>query len=187
MDSARIVAFPSEPLISGAEELGVPLDGAAASRLLVLLDALDEWNARMNLTAIRDRSQQITKHLLDSLSAHVFLRGERIADVGTGAGFPGLPLALVNPAKQFTLLDATAKKLDFVGHMAGTLGLDNVVTVHDRVESWRPAAPFDVVLTRAFGPLERIVEWCGHLIDGTGRLLLMKGRLPADELERLPP
>jgi 16S rRNA (guanine527-N7)-methyltransferase len=100
----------------GAVELGIPIEESQASALLKLLDELDVWNERMNLTAIRERSQQITKHLLDSLSIHPFLRGDRIADIGTGAGFPGLPLALVNPHKQFTLIDSVAKKLRFVDH-----------------------------------------------------------------------
>ena len=104
-------------LVAGAAGLGVVLSAAQAEHLLVLLDELDDWNQRMNLTAIRDRDQQIAKHLLDSLSIHAFLRGKRIADIGTGAGFPGLPLALVNPDDEFTLLDSTAKKLRFVEHM----------------------------------------------------------------------
>lgn len=172
-------------LLDGAKLLGVPLDGLQAARLIDLLDALDEWNARMNLTAIRGRSAQVTKHLLDSLSVHPFMQGERILDVGTGAGFPGLPLALTNPARRFTLLDATAKKLGFVRHAAALLALDNVEVVHARAEYWEPPRRFDIVLARALGPLERIVPWCGHLVTGAGRLLAMKGRFPEEELARL--
>lgn len=140
----------------------------------------------MNLTAIRERSQQITKHLLDSLSIQPFVRGERVLDVGTGAGFPGLPLAIVNPHRRFTLLDSTGKKLKFIEHAANVLGILNVTTVHARAESYRPVERFDTVVSRAVGPVDRFVKWTGHLCVGGGRLLAMKGRYPTDELKSLP-
>jgi 16S rRNA (guanine527-N7)-methyltransferase len=173
-------------LITGAATLGIALTDTQASQLIRLLDELDDWNQRMNLTAIRERGQQITKHLLDSLAVHPHLRGQRIADVGTGAGFPGLPLALVAPERQFTLIDSTAKKLKFVDHVAQLLGLVNVQTVHTRAESYRPKQRFDCVLSRAIGKIETFVEWSGHLCVGGGRLLARKGRYPKDELERIP-
>lgn len=176
----------SSLLNAAASALGVPLTDAQCEKLLRLLDELDDWNQRMNLTAIRERDQQITKHLLDSLSVQPFLRGERIADIGTGAGFPGLPLALVNPEKKFMLLDSTAKKLLFVAHAAQTLELGNVETVHARAEAYQPSQRFDIVVSRAVGTLERLVQWCGHLCLGGGRLLAMKGRYPEDEIEHLP-
>src|SRR5690606_17324897 len=117
-------------LQSGASALGVKLDEDALRKLLRLLDELDVWNERMNLTAIRERPQQITKHLLDSLSVHGYLHGTRIADIGTGAGFPGLPLAIASPDMQFTLIDSTAKKLKFIDHVAALLELRNIETVH---------------------------------------------------------
>ena len=107
--------------MSGAAELGIPLSAAQAGQLLRLLDELDDWNQRMNLTAIRERGQQITKHLLDSLAVHSHMRGAHVADIGTGAGFPGLPLAVALPQHHFTLIDSTAKKLKFVEHAAQTL------------------------------------------------------------------
>jgi 16S rRNA (guanine527-N7)-methyltransferase len=110
-------------LQDAARQFGLDLSAADAQRLIRLLDELDDWNQRMNLTAIRERPQQITKHLLDSLSVQPFLRGERILDVGTGAGFPGLPLAIVNPERSFTLLDSTAKKLKFIEHAAQVLAI----------------------------------------------------------------
>lgn len=175
-----------DALIAAAAELHVELERVAAHKLLRLLDELDEWNRHTNLTAIREREQQITKHLLDSLSVQPFLRGVRILDFGTGAGFPGLPLALVNPQRRFTLLDATAKKLRFVAHAAPMLDLDNVETVHARAETYKPPQRFDTVLARAVGPLERLIDWCGHLCVGGGRLLAMKGRYPEEELRHLP-
>jgi 16S rRNA (guanine527-N7)-methyltransferase len=178
--------MPTSTLVAGAAQLGIALSDAQAAQLIRLLDELDDWNQRMNLTAIRERGQQITKHLLDSLSVHAHLRGTRIADIGTGAGFPGLPLALVNPSMQFTLVDSTAKKLKFIDHVAQLLGIANVQTVHTRAETYRPKERFDSVLARAVGPLDRFVKWSGHLCVGGGRLLAMKGRQPADEFATLP-
>jgi 16S rRNA (guanine527-N7)-methyltransferase len=175
-----------QQLIAGAVQFGVALSERDAQRLLHLLDELDDWGQRMNLTAIRERPQQITKHLLDSLSLHPYLAGARILDVGTGAGFPGLPLALVNPERKFTLLDSTAKKLKFVEHAAQALGLDNVETVHTRAENFRPKERFDRVVSRAVGPTATFVKWAGHLCVGGGRLLAMKGRAPTAELDDLP-
>lgn len=173
-------------LIAGAAQLGIELGERQAAQLLRLLDELDDWNQRMNLTAIRERGAQITKHLLDSLSVQPFLHGERVLDVGTGAGFPGLPLAIVNPQRHFTLLDSTAKKLKFIEHAAALLELPNVQTVHTRAENFRPPERFDIVVSRAVGPTEQFVKWAGHLCVGGGRLLAMKGRDPATELAKLP-
>ena len=176
----------TQRLIDSSAKLGIAMSDAQARALIQLLDELDVWNEKVNLTAIRERPQQITKHLLDSLSVHVFLRGPRIADIGTGAGFPGLPLACVNPDKQFTLLDSTAKKLKFVDHAATLLGLQNVTTVHMRAEAYKPKERFDTVIARAVGPVNTFIEWCGHLCASGGRLLAMKGRYPEEELRALP-
>ena len=177
----------AEPVLSaGAQQLGIALSHEQAAQMLRVLDELDDWNQRMNLTAIRERGAQITKHLLDSLSIRPYLRGARIVDVGTGAGFPGLPLAIVNPERQFVLLDSTAKKLKFIDHVAQTLGLGNVQTVHTRAEDYRPDERFDIVVSRAVGPVVRFMNWSSHLCAGGGRLLAMKGRYPHEELEKLP-
>jgi 16S rRNA (guanine527-N7)-methyltransferase len=173
-------------LQSGAQQLGLTLSEPDAQRMLKLLDELDDWNQRMNLTAIRARDQQVTKHLLDSLSIASFVRGPRVLDVGTGAGFPGLPLALVMPDVQFTLLDSTAKKLKFIEHSAQLIGAANVQTVHARAESFSPKDRFDTVMSRAVGAVGVFVEWAGHLCIGGGRLLAMKGRHPTEELQKLP-
>jgi 16S rRNA (guanine527-N7)-methyltransferase len=177
----------SDPLlVTGAAQFGIELSEHQANQMIRLLDELDDWNQRMNLTAIRERGAQVTKHLLDSLSVQPFLHGERVLDVGTGAGFPGLPLAIVNPQRRFTLLDSTAKKLKFIEHAAALLSLPNVQTVHTRAENFRPPERFDIVVSRAVGPVEQFVKWAGHLCVGGGRLLAMKGRDPAAELAKLP-
>jgi len=177
-------------LQNAAAELGITLSDDQATKLVRLLDELDDWNQRMNLTAIRDRPAQITKHLLDSLSINPFLRGDRIADIGTGAGFPGLPLALVNTDKQFTLIDSVAKKLRFVDHAAQAMGLSNVTTLHARAETIdlkkSNARRFDCVVARAVGHIAKLLEAGGHLLAGGGRLLAMKGKRPDEERKSIP-
>ena len=169
-------------LADGAQALGVALTPPQAAALLRHLDLMDEWGARMNLTAIRDRSQQLTKHVLDSLSVRPWLRGERIADLGSGAGFPGIPLAIVEPERHFALIESTGKKCDFLRHVAGELALANVEVVQSRAESFRPPVRFGTVVARAVGPIADLVRRGGHLVTGGGRLLAMKGRLPEAEL-----
>ena len=170
------------PLLDGARALALELDEAQLAKLVAHLDLLDDWNARMNLTAIRDRPSQLTKHLLDSLAVQPYLVGQRIADVGSGAGFPGIPLAIVEPGRQFALIESTGKKCRFLEHVRDTLGLANVEVVQSRAESYRPEVRFDTVLARAVGPLADLVKVAGSLVVGGGRLLAMKGRYPADEL-----
>lgn len=169
-------------LLEGARTLGIELTDEQAVRLVTHLDLLDEWNARMNLTAIRDRPSQLTKHLLDSLSVRPYLRGQRIADIGSGAGFPGIPLAIVEPARHFALIESTGKKCRFLEHVRDTLGLANVEVVQSRAESYAPESRFDTVLARAVGPLADLVKVAGRLVAGGGRLLAMKGRYPEEEL-----
>ena len=174
-------------LESGAAALGVPLAPAQRDQLLRLLDELQEWNGRFNLTAIRDPRDMVVKHLLDSLSVQPWLHGRRIADVGTGAGFPGLPLAVVNPERHFTLIESTGKKARFVAHAAAALGLANVEVANLRAEAYRPRKPFDTVMCRAVGKVGEFLRIAGHLCAPGGRLLAMKGQHPEAELEALPP
>ena len=178
---------PTERLVADAAALGVPLSERDAVRLLALLDELAKWNRTYNLTAVTTRAQMVTHHLLDSLAIHPDVRGERIADVGTGAGFPGLPLALVNPARQFTLIDSGGKKVRFVAHAVRTLGIANVEVAQARAESLTPAHPFDTVTARAFAPLARLLAHAGRLCARDGQVLAMKGKWPAEELAALPP
>jgi 16S rRNA (guanine527-N7)-methyltransferase len=128
----------------------------------------------------------LRKHLLDSLTLQSFLRGGHIADIGTGAGFPGMPLAIMNPARHFVLIEATAKKARYVEATAARLGLQNVEVVNQRAESYRPARPFDTVIARALSSLEGFVAFAGHLCQPDGRLLAMKGKRPDEEISAVP-
>ena len=169
-------------LLDGTRALALELNETQLARLVAHLDLLDEWNARMNLTAIRDRPSQLTKHLLDSLTVQPYLRGERVADVGSGAGFPGIPLAIIEPHRQFTLIESTGKKCRFLENVRDTLELKNVTVVQSRAESYKPDRRFDTVLARAVGPVADLVKVAGPLVVGGGRLLAMKGRYPEQEL-----
>src|SRR5262245_44675723 len=157
-----------------------------AAKLLRLLDELVKWNETYNLTAITKREEMITHHLLDSLSVNGDLSGETVADVGTGAGFPGLPLAVVNPQRKFTLIDSNNKKVRFVAHAARTLGLANVEAVHARAEAPRTGKPFDTVIARAFAALPELLEKIEPLCGPETRVLAMKGKRPDDELAAVP-
>jgi len=173
-------------LSEGARELGIDLGPAMAETLLKLVDELEQGNAQFNLTAIRDRPGMLRKHVLDSLSVQPYLRGNRVADVGTGAGFPGLALAITNPQRRFTLIEATGKKARFVEQTAGRIGLGNVLVVNSRAESYRPFELFDTVLARALSSLADFVAYAGHLCAPGGRLLAMKGKRPDEEISALP-
>jgi len=174
-------------LALGARAMGVPLTDTQAGKLITLVAELIEWNGRFNLTAITEPPDIVRKHLLDSLAIQPFLHGKRVADVGTGAGFPGLPLAVVNPDREFALIDSIGKKVKFVEHAAARLGLHNVTAVNARAEAWVPPKPFDTVVSRALGKASDFIRVAGHLVAHDGRLLAMKGRSPDAELEALPP
>jgi 16S rRNA (guanine527-N7)-methyltransferase len=180
------VTAESRALIDGAARLGVVIDAAQAAMLSRLLDELARWNRSYNLTAVTARGEMLTHHLLDSLSVSTQLEGTSIADVGTGAGFPGLPLAVAHPQRQFTLVDSNGKKVRFVAHAARTLGLTNVVALQARAGEWRPSQPFDTVVARAFAPLPELVRQIAALCGPATRVLAMKGRRDAAERSGLP-
>ena len=152
-------------------------------KLAQLLTELERWNARINLTAIRDPETMISGHVLDSLAVRSLLAGRRVIDVGTGAGFPGLPLAIAEPDREFVLLDSSGKKIGFVRHAIGELGLQNTSAVQARIEDYAPERRFDTVIARALASTPKLVELAGHLLAKDGVLLALKGRYPAAELE----
>jgi 16S rRNA (guanine527-N7)-methyltransferase len=174
----------AQSLRSAAARLGVTLSEPEASSLMKLLDELARWNRTYNLTAITKPEDMVTHHLLDSLAIHADLQGVTVADVGTGAGFPGLPLAVVNPQRRFTLIDSNGKKVRFVSHAARLLQLTNVEPLHARVES--ATGPFDTVIARAFAALPDLLRKVAGLCDRNTRVLAMKGKWPTEELELLP-
>ncbi len=178
----------SAPDINAAvSSLGMTLTDRATDRFVTLLNELARWNQRVNLTAITSDDEMIKAHLIDSLAAADYLAGDTVLDVGTGAGFPGLPLAIVAPDRHFTLLDSNNKKIQFVRHAAGLLGLDNVTAVKSRGEDYAPGHGFDTVIARALATLQRLVTIAGHHVGENGVFVALKGRYPAEELEALPP
>jgi 16S rRNA (guanine527-N7)-methyltransferase len=179
-------ASERELLAAGARDIGIALGASGAEALLTLVDELELGNAQFNLTAIRDRSGMLRKHVLDSLSLQPYLRGSRVADIGSGAGFPGLPLAILNPQRRFTLIEATGKKARFAERTALRLGCDNVQVEHVRAENYRPFELFDTVVARALSSLADFAAYAGHLCAPDGRLLAMKGKRPDEEISAMP-
>ena len=167
----------------GVTALGQDLPNGSIDRLATLLAELTRWNARINLTAIRDPGAMVPGHILDSLVVRPMLVGHRLLDVGTGAGFPGLPLAIAEPELDFVLLDSNARKISFVRHIIGELGLLNVVAIQGRVEDYAPDERFDTVIARALASTPDLLELAGHLLRQKGVLLALKGKYPAQELE----
>jgi len=166
--------------------LASSVNPAVVDSLTAYLAALTKWNKAYNLTAVREPRAMVQKHILDSLSADGYLSGEKILDVGTGAGLPGIPLALCNPDKHFTLLDSNGKKIRFLQHIVGELDMQNVVPVQARVESFEPGETYDVIISRAFASIVEFASSCGRLVAPAGCLLAMKGKLPNAELDELP-
>jgi 16S rRNA (guanine527-N7)-methyltransferase len=162
------------------------LPADVADKFAVLIKELAHWNQRVNLTAITEPAEMITGHLLDSLVARPFLHGNSILDVGTGAGFPGLPLAIVEPERSFELVDSNNKKIMFVQHVARLLNLSNVNAVKVRTEDYAPGNRFDTVIARAVAALPRLLEIAGHHVREDGVFVALKGRFPAEELEQIP-
>ncbi len=173
-------------LESGLAALGEQLSRAQVDALMEFLNLLTKWNKTYKLTAITDLSAMVSHHLLDSLSVLPALAGERIADVGAGAGLPGIPLAVARPDLEFVLLDSNGKKTRFMTHAVGRLGLRNVQVVKARVEDYAGEGGFDTVLSRAFASLADFVRLAGGLCAPAGRLVAMKGRLRPEELAGLP-
>ncbi|MGC6248902.1 16S rRNA (guanine(527)-N(7))-methyltransferase RsmG [Bisgaard Taxon 45] len=155
------------------------------AQLVKLILLLNKWNKAYNLTSVRDPMDMLVKHILDSLVVSPYLSGERFIDVGTGPGLPGLPLAIINPHKQFVLLDSLGKRISFIRHAVRELGLHNVETVLSRVEEYRPEQLFDGVLSRAFASLKDMTDWCQHLPNQDGYFYALKGLYHQEEVEEL--
>ncbi len=175
-----------EHISSGAQSLGQEIAEESAEKYARLLCELERWNARINLTAIRDPIEMVGGHLLDSLAIRPVIEGKSLIDIGTGAGFPGLPIAISEPGLTVELLDSNARKIGFVQHIIGELDIRNAAAVRSRAENYAPGKRFDTVTARALAPIPRLIELGGHLVAEKGVMLALKGRYPADELEEIP-
>lgn len=181
----------AEQLHAGLVALGLDLPEPMRAKLLGYVALLKKWNSTYNLTAIRDEGEMVTQHLLDSLSVLPVLQesalmGRRWADIGSGAGLPGIPLAIVRPDVEMSLVETVEKKSAFQRQAKIELGLANVAVLNRRVEDL-PGGAFDAVISRAFADLAEFVRLAGHLLTQGGRLYAMKGVLPEQEIRRLPP
>ena len=174
---------PRALLEQGLASLALP--APLAEPLLAYLDELLKWNAAYNLTSVREPEAMVTRHLLDSLVLHPHIHGP-LLDVGSGAGLPGIPLALANPALAVTVLDSNGKKARFLRHAVRTLKLDNVAVVESRVEDYQPSQPFAAITSRAFTSLRDFFSLTDHLLTRDGQWLAMKGKLDPQETQDLP-
>lgn len=171
----------------GMRELGLAVEERVVCGLLEHMGLIRKWAGSYNLVARGDLDALVDRHVLDALCINPWLRGERVLDAGSGAGFPGVPLALVNPEKHFLLLDSAGKRVRFLRHVVRTLGLENVTVSQSRVEEFKHGAPFDTIVSRAFSSLALYAARVGHLAGDLTRMLAIKGRLPSEELAALSP
>lgn len=169
-------------LDQGLLALAVEVNAVQRQALLDLIALLEKWNKVYNLTAIRNRNDMVTHHLLDSLAVLPYLSGNRVIDVGTGAGLPGLPLAIMNPQRHFVLLDSNGKKIRFINQAVADLGLKNVEPVQCRIEDYQPGECFNTVTARAYATIATILEGVADFCCIGGQVLAMKGVYPDDEL-----
>jgi 16S rRNA (guanine527-N7)-methyltransferase len=175
-----------QPLRRGLLALGVASSDDQVARLERYLALLEKWNRVYNLTAIREPERMVTHHLLDSLAILPHVRGPKVLDVGSGAGLPGIPLAIAAPGLAVTLLDSNYKKVAFLQQAVAELHLANVTVVAERVESWPTDARFETIVSRAFADLGEFAAAAARLLAPGGTIAAMKGVHPHDEIERLP-
>ena len=171
-----------ENLLAQAE---IQLTDLQKDQLIKLVQLLHKWNKAYNLTSVRDPQEMLVKHILDSIVVSPYLQGDRFIDVGTGPGLPGLPLAIINPTKQFVLLDSLGKRISFIRNAVRELGLTNVEPILSRVEEYQPEQKFDGVLSRAFASLKDMTDWCHHLLKKDGYFYALKGIYHEDEVQEL--
>jgi len=183
MGSCTLTA--SRLLFEGCGRLGLELSERQLGALEAHIEYIAKWNRRVNLTAILDAEQMVVRHVLDSLAIVPYIRGQRLLDIGSGGGFPGLPLAITRTDIETVLLDSSKKKIEFLGHVVSRLELNNVKAVHGRMEDYRPAGPFHTLAARAVGSLERVLQQSQALCQAGSRLLVMKGKNPEPEIRNL--
>lgn len=170
-------------LVLGLDELGIALSPERSCCLLEFLSLLSKWNKVYNLTAIRDPADMLSHHLLDSLSVSPYLCGQRVLDIGTGPGLPGIPLSILHAGKSFVLIDSNGKKTRFVRQAVLELGLSNVEVVQERVDRFQNELLFDTMVTRAYSAMPGILSGASHLLKKGGRILAMRGRMPDQPID----
>jgi len=173
-------------LTDGLAVLGISPDPQRLTALARYLALLEQWNRAYNLTSVSGLDDMVVRHILDSATVRPFLTGPTVLDAGTGAGLPGVPLALLEPGLAFTLVDSIGKKMRFLHEVVSGLGLANVTLVQARLENWQPDMRFSTITCRALGSLASFALLCGRLLAPGGRLVAMKGQHPAAELGELP-
>ncbi|MDG6881650.1 Ribosomal RNA small subunit methyltransferase G [Phocoenobacter uteri] len=166
-------------------ELDIKISAEQKEKLFKFVALLDKWNKAYNLTSVRDPNEMWVKHILDSLVVSPHLVGSRFIDVGTGPGLPGIPLAIINPDKEFVLLDSLGKRIRFIEQVLLQLGIKNVTPVQSRVEEYQPEQGFDGVLSRAFASLSDMVHWCEHLPSEKGKFYALKGIYKQEEVTEI--
>ena len=176
----------AEQLAASLCKLSPELAASVQAKALDYLTLLQKWNQVYNLTGVRDAREMVTRHLVDSFAIIPFVAGPRVLDIGTGAGLPGIPLALALPDMEFVLLDSSSKKVQFVRHAVTALALDNVTVVCQRAQEYAPALHFDTVVTRALASIKDVLTMAQPLCAPGGRILLMKGAFPTEELAEMP-
>ena len=179
----------TEPALlhSAAKEIGIRLSNTQVNQLIGYVDLMEKWNRAFNLTAVRLRTELFSRHIVESLAVNPYIRGERWADIGTGAGLPGVPLAIAEPDKQFVLVDSNGKKTRFLLEVKRSLGLSNIEVETTRVENWQPTQYPDAVITRAFADLATTIGRTEHILHNHGMLFAMKTEAAAEEVGALPP
>lgn len=162
------------------------LPEGSEARFVQFVQLLHKWNSTYNLTSVRDMRQMLTRHIMDSVVIHPYLQGQHVLDVGCGAGLPGIPLAIINPAIHFTLLDSNNKKTRFVQQAISELQLDNITVVTERIEYYRPETGFDTIVARAYSAIDNLVAGIQHCVSTHSIILAMKGTYPLAELDTIP-
>lgn len=176
----------AQRLVAGLASLEQPLPEEQVDTLLEYLAELVRWNKAYNLTAVTDPMEMVERHIIDSLSIRPFIESRRILDSGTGAGLPGVVLAVAEPDRHFVLVDSNGKKVRFLRHVTRTLGLHNIEPIHARLESLELDPPPAEIVARALAPLARLVEWHRSWLESGARLLAMKGQLDQAEIDEVP-
>lgn len=167
-------------------EINLPATAEQKKQLIDFVGMLNKWNKAYNLTSVRDPEAMLIRHIMDSLVVSKHLQGKRFIDVGTGPGLPGIPLAIMNPDKQFVLLDSLGKRIRFQKQVSFELGIHNISSVESRVEAYQPEDKFDGVLSRAFASIQDMLTWCYHLPAEHGQFYALKGQLNDEEMQHIP-